>query len=536
MKERKVFVMGHVRFLMWCAFLLLQAWAAIPGQAEDFVESWYLSRGRANLEIENYKAAIEAFEKVVERDPTHREAMRSLGVAYEKQGLKDKAIEQFDRYLARWDDDPDIAFAQAQALEWSRYAYREKDMLKYYRMGLKRKNDSIMRLKYAAHLARNKATSQEAVEQYDKVLEVQPHNAEAHRGLAKAYAWLGQNDLALYHANLARARTKREPGDLTALRQDMSKGREPAVEGVLGVLAQPERPFELYGVRLGTRGKFDATPFTTTHVEVGAEHFWNSTDDRTGGYISFGNRFRFNPSNRLDAMIEYHTAPRGDGLAYRVEYTYERPTFLIRPGVKRDFRYDSFAALVGSRDSGQLVGLARSTQFYSDLLFDLDSVHVKITPFVGWVTAERLSSNTQVGVDTKLSVPLWQKEQWDIAGEYLFHLTHYGENHGGFQPSTQEPLAGGYFSPQVFVNQIPRFAATYHMENQDEVYVAAGPALQYIDEASRSAVFRIGGDAHAAYTKQLSKPWLFKVMADYTQITSVYMRFQVNGLLVYTFH
>ena len=32
--------------------------------AEDFTESWYLSRGRANMEIENYKAAIEAYEKV----------------------------------------------------------------------------------------------------------------------------------------------------------------------------------------------------------------------------------------------------------------------------------------------------------------------------------------------------------------------------------------------------------------------------------------------------------------------------------------
>ena len=55
--------------------------------AEDFTEAWYLSRGRANMEIENYKAAIEAYEKVVERDPNHRDAMRNLGLAYEKQGL-----------------------------------------------------------------------------------------------------------------------------------------------------------------------------------------------------------------------------------------------------------------------------------------------------------------------------------------------------------------------------------------------------------------------------------------------------------------
>ncbi len=528
--------MSPVSRLVVCAWLVGQLWAVAPAGAEDFVESWYMSRGRSNMEIENYKAAIEAFEKVVERDPGNREAMRSLGLAYEKQGLKDKAIDQFDRYLARWDDDPDIAFAQAQALEWSRYAYREKDMLKYYRMGLKRKNDPGMRLKYAAHLARRKDTSQEAVAQYDKVLESQPRNAEAHRGLAKAYAWLSQNDLALYHANLARQQAKREPGDMTALRQDMSKGREPAVEGVLGVLAQPEKPFELYGFRMGTRGKFDLTPFTTTKVEVGAEHFWSSSENRAGGYLSLGNQFRINPSNRVDAVVEYHGAPRGDGLAYKFEYAYEGASLSVRPGVKREFRYDSFAALAGSRSSGQLVGLARSTQFYSEVAFDVDALHVSVTPFVGWVTAEQLGTNDQVGLDSKVSLPLWQQDNWEISGEYLLYLTHYGENQSGFQPSPREPLAGGYFSPQVFLNQIPRLAATYSLDNKDELYVAAGPAVQYIDEATRAAVLRVGGDAHVAYSKHISKPWFFKVMADYTQIASIYMRLQVNGLLVYTFY
>lgn len=527
--------MKWLRFVWFWALAMVVLFTGTPGQAEDFMESWYMSRGRSNMEIENYKAAIEAFEKVVERDPSNREAMRSLGMAYEKQGLKDKSIEQFDRYLARWDDEPDLAFAQALSLEWSRYAYREKDMLKYYRMGLKRKNDPAMRLKYATHLARNKDTSQEALEQYNKVLEVQPRNAEAHRGLAKAYAWLGQNDLALYHANLAHSQTKREPGDMTALRQDMSKGREPAAEGVMGFLAQPERPFELYGFRMGTRGKFDATPFTTTNIEAGVEHFWNSSENRTGGYLSAGNRLRFNPTNRIDAMVEFHSAPRGDGLAYKIEYAYDGPSFSIRPGFKREFRYDSFAALIGSQNSGQLIGLARSNQFYSDFEFDVGALHTTVTPFVGWVTAERIGTNEQVGLNAKTSLPLWQKDNWDISGEYLFHITHYGENHGGFQPRPQEPLAGGYFSPQVFVNQIPRLAAVYSTESS-ELSLSAGPALQYVDEAARSAAFRVGGDAHAAYTKHLSKPWLFKIMADYTQIASVYMRLQVNALLVYTFY
>ncbi|MEC4888560.1 MAG: tetratricopeptide repeat protein [Nitrospira sp.] len=505
--------------------------------AEDFTESWYLSRGRSNMEIDNYKAAIEAFEKVVERDPDHREALRSLGIAYERQGLKDKSIETFDRYLAKYDDDPEIAFKQAQALEWSRYAsYREKDLLKYYRMGLKRKDDPAMRLKYAAHLAGRKETAQEAIAQYDRVLASQPRNAQAHQGLAKAYAWLGQNDQALYHANLGRQAAKREPGDMTALRHDMLKGREPSVEGVLSVLAQPEKPFELYGMRLGSRGKMDLSPFTTTTLEAGAERFWNSKENRAGGYLSFANQLRINPANRFDLLLEYHDAPRGDGMAYKFEYAYEGESVSIRPGVKREFRYDSFAALIGSRSSGQLVGLARSTQFYTDVIFDLGSTHIDVTPFIGWVTAESLSANSQVGLTVKTSTPLWETGNWNLSGEYLFYLTHYGENQSGFTPSAVEPRGGAYFSPQVFVNQIPRLAATYTFDEKQDITFAAGPALQYIDEATQASAFRVGGDAHVAYTTRLSKPWLLKVMGDYTQIANIYTRIQCNALLVYTFY
>lgn len=488
------------------------------------------------MDIHNYKAAIEAFEKVVERHPTHREALRSLGLAYEHQGLKDKSIETFDRYLAQYDDDPEIAFQQAQALGWSRYAYREKDMLKYYRMGLKRKDDPAMRLKYASHLAGRKETAQEAIAQYNKVLASSPTSAHAHQGMAKAYAWLGQNDLALYHANLARQASRREPGDMTALRRDMLKGREPGAEGVLSVLAQPEKPFELYGLRMGARGKMDLSPFTTTTLEAGAEHFWDSSENRAGGYLSFGNQLRFNPSHRFDLLLEYHDAPRGDGLAYKFEYVYDGPALSIRPGVKREFRYDSFASLVGSRTAGQLIGLARSTLFYTEVAFIVGSTHIEVTPFVGWVTAESLGSNDQVGLSAKASVPLAQIGNWDLSGEYVFYLTHYGENLSGFRPSTTEPLPGGYFSPQVFVNQIPRLAATYAIDDSQDVVVAAGPAIQYIDEATQASVLRIGGDAHAAYTARLSKPWLVKVMADFTQIATIYTRFQCNALLVYTFY
>jgi len=115
-------------------------------------------------------------------------------------------------------------------------------------------------------------------------------------------------------------------------------------------------------------------------------------------------------------------------------------------------------------------------------------------------------------------------------------VTHYGENQSGFHSSPTEPTAGGYFSPQIFVNQIPRLAATYTIDDKQDFTVAAGPAVQYVDESARAAQIRIGGDAHAAYTARLSKAWLLKIMVDYTQISSMYTRIQGNALLVYTFY
>ena len=110
------------------ASALLAAIALLPSSAafaqagalKEGTEKWYLERGKSNMEIGNYKAAIEAYQKATQLNPNNREAMKQLGLAYEKQGLTTDAIKQFDRYLERFKDDPDIAFKQADYLGWSR--------------------------------------------------------------------------------------------------------------------------------------------------------------------------------------------------------------------------------------------------------------------------------------------------------------------------------------------------------------------------------------------------------------------------------
>ena len=151
-------------------------WAKDEGPASG-TEWWYVLRARANMKIGNYRAAIESYEKAAERNPDNREALKQLGVANEKQGLTSKSIESYDRYLARFDDDPDVAFKQADLLGWERYAYRRDDAIRYYRMGLAKREDLTRRHKLARLLAQDRSQLSDALAEYRKLLAAKPAEA-----------------------------------------------------------------------------------------------------------------------------------------------------------------------------------------------------------------------------------------------------------------------------------------------------------------------------------------------------------------------
>ena len=167
--SRRVALLSRVvasALLAAIALLAPSAALAQAGALKEGTEKWYLERGKSNMEIGNYKAAIEAYQKATQLNPDNREAMKQLGLAYEKQGLVTDAIKQFDRYLGRFKDDADIAFKQADYLGWSRYAYRREDAIKYYRMGLAVREDDERRHKLAQLLGRERKQLDEAIAQY----------------------------------------------------------------------------------------------------------------------------------------------------------------------------------------------------------------------------------------------------------------------------------------------------------------------------------------------------------------------------------
>jgi tetratricopeptide (TPR) repeat protein len=171
------------------AALLGAALAGAPAAHASMTEAWYLARGRANLAIANYAAAIEAYEAALRENPASREASRGLAVAYERNGETDRAVAQRDRHLARFPDDADVAFEQARVLQWSRYAYRSRDAVRYLGLGLARRDDPARRAELARLLARDRATLEPALAEYRRLLASRPGDAALRREYLRLLLW-----------------------------------------------------------------------------------------------------------------------------------------------------------------------------------------------------------------------------------------------------------------------------------------------------------------------------------------------------------
>ena len=163
--------------------------AAADAASAGVAESWYLSRGRANMKIANYGAAIEAYERALEANPRSREASRSLAVARLRNGETDRAVAALDRHLARFPDDAELAFEQARILQWSRYAYRSGDAVRYLRMGLAARDDPARRRELARLLGRDRATLDEALAQYDRLLAASPKDEALREERLRLLLW-----------------------------------------------------------------------------------------------------------------------------------------------------------------------------------------------------------------------------------------------------------------------------------------------------------------------------------------------------------
>lgn len=717
-------------FERWVAVFLvvvgLIGTAPARGVAEEAspatgTEWWYVLRARANMKIGNYRAAIESYEKAAALNPRNREALKQLGVANEKQGLTTKAIEAYDRYLARFDDDPDVAFKQADILGWERYAYRRDDAIRYYRMGLARRedlarrhklarllardradagaalaeyrkllaarpadakwraeyrelllwdpkhvdeaiaeyrraererpgdfevkrrlaeliarqnprsdeaadrygelvrrrpddaklrlvhaellgsdprkraraieayreavglnpryelretyadllsseptrrgdavlqyrtllrerpNDVGVRLKLAGLLSAKRADARAAIAEYEAVLERDPRNHEAHEGLAQAHAWVGDRDRALHHSNLA-LRYGAEARESAGLRGDLMKGRERRAGPIVrGLVQEGGSKTELRGFALGVRGSGDVNPFLTLALEAGFEDYFRSgfTDEngnrqsannQAAGYFELDAAWRLDPTRRVEAGIGYHALDQsGRDVLGRAAFASDGAVWDWRIGFERKLRFDSFAALVGESVGGSRVGAARENRFHALLERPGERWAASLEPYAGWVGAQGIDANPFVGLRGDVRGKLATLGILEIWPFYRANVVHYREDAFGIDPSVSKPEAGGYFSPQVFVEQVPGLRLEGHWGRSHEFVLEGGPAAQFVDESGGDLRFELGGQARLAYVLVLRDSLSWTVETSLTRIGSAFTRADATTGLVFSF-
>jgi tetratricopeptide (TPR) repeat protein len=176
-----------VRRAVGAAFLAAVL-AASPASA-GVAESWYLGRARENARIGNHAAAIEAYQKALAENPASREASRGLGLELRANGETDRAVAVLDRHLGRFPDDWEIAFEQARVLQWARYAYRARDAVRYLRMGLAAHDDPTRRRELARLLGRDRATLDDALREYDRLLAASPSDEALREERLRLLLW-----------------------------------------------------------------------------------------------------------------------------------------------------------------------------------------------------------------------------------------------------------------------------------------------------------------------------------------------------------
>ncbi len=354
--------------------------------------------------------------------------------------------------------------------------------------------NSGARLKYAAILGGNKATLPQAIEQYAVVVKQKPNSAEAHKGLADAYAWKGDREKAIYHAQIAAKFGSTEAHDLS---RKLMRGQEPYAGGDLTLTIQPGDWYGVTGFSLLGRGRINPVLAKGSRstlpgvmlllLDLGGENYSAGTKylkTASGFVIKAAMDYRFAPTKSFFSRIGYHTLSHvGDGFETLLQYTLNVDSLSIRAGFRRDLVYESVFALAGHRDSAQTpLGAARASRFFGELYAKYRFIEGNIGANLGWVSVQTAGANPLMSISAEplLGIPLADVNR-NLCLSYYFEARHYDKDFSGFEISKNDtmPEPGGYFSPQAFINHGPRLGYRDRRETSQEVLIAAGPSFQY---------------------------------------------------------
>ncbi len=513
--------------------------------------------------------AVEQFELYVESNPQDFAARRQLAELLAKVGQREvdsariyaqlvsekpsdfKLRHDYVRVLARMPgrhqqanrqyqilmaEKPDYEILSEAALLLQNRPETHPQAIKIYgRMIGQRPDDSVARMKRAALYMRQESTVPEALRDYRQVVARRPRHAGAHQGIARALAWQGQSDEALYHAELAE-RYSGGNAEVAKLNDQLSRGREPRLTAILEIPTQSGSEFKLDGIRVGARFSAEFSPFISMHGEVGNEQLDSDGNDSDGSWWLAGGQYRPDSNQYIDFEIGNRSVREvGDSQTIMVAYTNREAykPWTYSAGFARSLVDDSFLSLVGDRLTG--TGGASRNEFYVLFEDEQNSRHRKLRPSIGWIESEAESSNNYLSVTGSLdyltSLITRYKTRLGVAATYM----SYSKDHSGFDLSSTEPWSGGYFSPQSYLDVLLYADFTHSLDNQSEWRVKLGPKLQYVDDASVAGEASSGFSGSISYTQKQSDSRYLILKAEHDSIGDRYRRSFLQGQIVLVF-
>ena len=447
---------------------------------------------------------------------------------------RDEAIEEYRILLAR---NPRPATREALADLLSGRAATRKEALKEYRALVReRPNDARLRLKYARLLGGQRGDAQEAIRQYSIVVEQDPKNARAHEGLAQSYAWVDDRDSALQHSDLA-IRYGARGREVFDLHRDLLRGREPRLAPFLsGLFQSGDEKSDLGGAAIGVEGRADITPFLTFEGRAGFEEYWSHGETEAAAFARVGGEYRLDPDREIDLGIAYDSLSDGSSnVLGDAAYGWSGEGWRARLGFERQLRYDSLIALVGDDVGGTSIGSARENRFYGVLGTEGGRLDARIEPYTGWVSADGVDANFFIGARARVDYGLFDDGWYGISPMYRVEISHYDEDAFGVVPSNDEPLPGGYFSPQLFFEQVVGLSLRLRWGADRFLDLEGGPALQAVNESHGGTEWKLGGEGRLSLVFFVRESLFWTLETDYSGIGGAYTRFAGKTSLVFKF-
>ena len=187
----------------------------------------HFNSGVAFYNQKEFSKAIQAYQKVIELDPTYVEAYNNLGIIYQMAGDVDRA---FGAYQKATEINPRYEKGYNNLGILLLLRGRDEEALEAFKKALAINPNNIESHINLGILFKKKGQWDEAIESYQKALAINPLHRETHYNIALLYEQLEKWELAISHyQEFIRLSSKSHPDLVSRVRRhlnDLVKGRD----------------------------------------------------------------------------------------------------------------------------------------------------------------------------------------------------------------------------------------------------------------------------------------------------------------------